>query len=736
MKYEYDQLHRIKAANAFQNTTLLSTNQWDLGAGQINTKYQVLYSYDENGNMATLNRSGSTTANYFLRDRFTYRYYNQTNRLEYVIDIKGSAGPQDMDTQAPGNYAYYEDGNLKSDVLDNISQIHWNVANKIDRIEFTAGATGKPEEIQFRYDAMGERVTKIVKPTVSDDKTWTYTYYVRDVQGNVMATYERNTFLPSGTTPPPGYTGTQSDWNNLSGVEAFILSEHHLYGSSRLGILQTDKYLALKTPETAIGLLSNLPSWYSPFEPLPGDPCGCNTCPNPPCDPCWCIPLDCVGGQPCSGDGCPDSPDCYGENWPTVTLPEIPHNIGSFTRGRKRYELSNHLGNVLAVISDRKLQIDAGSSIAGYNPDIWAYHDYYPFGMTLPDRTWQAEGYRYGFNGKEADDEVLGEDLQFDYGFRIYDARIARFLSVDPLAPHYPWYTPYQFAGNKPIKFIDLDGLEEFPHQMDYDVMDDPMTGDILVGLLNDGAETIGKLSASLGGHLYWATGQEARRIRELSRENRHSVPVFRIESDELVLQKYVIRYELGKGYFVDYDKGFWIEAAGTGLNILGVWGWKGLMKSGGIPNFQGAWVKVPFTINSRHLGEVGELFLRNRYNFKSRTFDKTHFEDFDSGRRIDNFDPIGLIAREVKIGKKSYGGDEKRQFLKDLELLNKGDVREVVWHLYRNPNTGEMGLTKPFIEAFEKAQAAGANIRYVEEGGISQDAYDVVLKGVYNYEY
>jgi hypothetical protein len=43
----------------------------------------------------------------------------------------------------------------------------------------------------------------------------------------------------------------------------------------------------------------------------------------------------------------------------------------------------------------------------------------------------------------------------------IYDPRIAKFLSVDPLTKDYPWYTPYQFAGNKPIKFTDLDGLEE-----------------------------------------------------------------------------------------------------------------------------------------------------------------------------------------------------------------------------------------------------------------------------------
>jgi hypothetical protein len=43
---------------------------------------------------------------------------------------------------------------------------------------------------------------------------------------------------------------------------------------------------------------------------------------------------------------------------------------------------------------------------------------------------------------------------------RIYDPRLRRFLSVDPLTKKYPWYTPYQFSGNNPIKFIDLDGLE------------------------------------------------------------------------------------------------------------------------------------------------------------------------------------------------------------------------------------------------------------------------------------
>ncbi len=70
-------------------------------------------------------------------------------------------------------------------------------------------------------------------------------------------------------------------------------------------------------------------------------------------------------------------------------------------------------------------------------------------------------GYRFGFNGKELDPEGMGGGgSTYDYGFRIYNAQLGKFLSVDPLTGEYPWWTPYQFAGNRPIDGIDLDGLE------------------------------------------------------------------------------------------------------------------------------------------------------------------------------------------------------------------------------------------------------------------------------------
>jgi len=78
-----------------------------------------------------------------------------------------------------------------------------------------------------------------------------------------------------------------------------------------------------------------------------------------------------------------------------------------------------------------------------------------------PTRKWlECGGYRFGFNGKEMDNEVKGTGIQYDYGFRIYDARIAKFLSVDPLTKEYSMLTPYQFASNTPVWAKDLDGLE------------------------------------------------------------------------------------------------------------------------------------------------------------------------------------------------------------------------------------------------------------------------------------
>ena len=135
--------------------------------------------------------------------------------------------------------------------------------------------------------------------------------------------------------------------------------------------------------------------------------------------------------------------------------------VGARMLGKKNYELSNHLGNVLAVISD-KVGMDGDSVWA----KVTSTNDYYPFGLVMKGRTWSdTTGYRFAFNGKERDTEGMGGGgSTYDYGFRIYNPSLGKFLSVDPLSPRYPWLTPYQFASNNPIWFIDVDGLEGTPY--------------------------------------------------------------------------------------------------------------------------------------------------------------------------------------------------------------------------------------------------------------------------------
>ena len=126
--------------------------------------------------------------------------------------------------------------------------------------------------------------------------------------------------------------------------------------------------------------------------------------------------------------------------------------------GSKSFELANHLGNVLVTVSDKPIYKVSSTTIF-FQPEISSISDYYPFGAPIQGRSAAFGGeYRFGFNGKELDEESETQD----YGMRIYDCRLGRFLSVDPLAVDYPFYSAFQFSGNTPISAIDLDGLEEF----------------------------------------------------------------------------------------------------------------------------------------------------------------------------------------------------------------------------------------------------------------------------------
>ncbi|MBD2769223.1 hypothetical protein IC235_15130 [Hymenobacter sp. BT664] len=133
--------------------------------------------------------------------------------------------------------------------------------------------------------------------------------------------------------------------------------------------------------------------------------------------------------------------------------------IGTRRLGEKNYELSNHLGNVLATVSDK---------VGMQDPHVWASvtstSDYYPFGLTMNGRAWNdITGYRFGFNGKEKDAEF---NSNYDFGARIYDPRIGRWMATDPLAGKMSSHSPYNYAFDNPVSLIDPDGM--MPHSPIY----------------------------------------------------------------------------------------------------------------------------------------------------------------------------------------------------------------------------------------------------------------------------
>ncbi|CAH0336553.1 hypothetical protein FVB9288_02259 [Flavobacterium sp. CECT 9288] len=124
--------------------------------------------------------------------------------------------------------------------------------------------------------------------------------------------------------------------------------------------------------------------------------------------------------------------------------------LGVFTRGRiingkqtaskSSYEITDHLGNVRAVIQE--------------NPNVFSillsYADYYAFGEQLPSRNTTSD-YRYAFQGQELDKETGMEAFQL----RLWDGRIGRWLSPDPYGQY---ASPYLGMGNNPVSMVDPDG--------------------------------------------------------------------------------------------------------------------------------------------------------------------------------------------------------------------------------------------------------------------------------------
>jgi len=77
-------------------------------------------------------------------------------------------------------------------------------------------------------------------------------------------------------------------------------------------------------------------------------------------------------------------------------------------------------------------------------------HSYIPQG--------RIRSYRFGFNGKEKINEQYGEGNAYDFGARMLDPRIGRWMKMDPKDEKYPYLSPYSAFADNPLIFIDLGG--------------------------------------------------------------------------------------------------------------------------------------------------------------------------------------------------------------------------------------------------------------------------------------
>ena len=108
------------------------------------------------------------------------------------------------------------------------------------------------------------------------------------------------------------------------------------------------------------------------------------------------------------------------------------------------YNISDHLGNSRVTFE-----------LSGSTPTKIQADDYYPFGKRIISTPGVGVDMKYTYNGKEIQDGLE----QYDYGARFYDPVVARWTSVDPMAELDRAYSPFNYARNNPMRYIDPTGM-------------------------------------------------------------------------------------------------------------------------------------------------------------------------------------------------------------------------------------------------------------------------------------
>jgi RHS repeat-associated protein len=504
-KYTYDQLQRITGSN-FQSETG--------GSWSATTQYGTRYSYDANGNIDSLMRRAFDSSGSNKMDSLHYFYTSSTNKLSRVSDaVTGDPFKEDISNQSSTTYQYDGSGRLVTDNSTSTA-LTWYNNDRIKRMKSTVGS-GHTITVDYKYDAMGNRVIKQVTDRKTGD-TNTHvvtTHYVYDAAGNVMAIYEKRCEIPydrdldgvpdtADNCPfTPNSNQLDSDGDGIGDVcdNCPFASNPTQADADRDGKgdacdnatnywnpVPHDQNNNGKDDATEVGG----PQWDTDGDGFSDKIDPCPTVVNTPtnstdsdgdgipniCDNCPSVSnanqKDINKNTP-EGFACePAAPTCewklveqpiYGAGREGVAVPDgitlntvPPDTIFTRKLGQKLYELDDHLGNARVIISDRKLS-DIVSGVPGnFRAEMKSYTNLYPFGMEQPGRYMNGDAYRYGYNGMEQDSAIV--DDQYTTYFRLYDARLGRWLSIDPVTN--AGESPYVAMGDNPISHIDPTGSD------------------------------------------------------------------------------------------------------------------------------------------------------------------------------------------------------------------------------------------------------------------------------------
>jgi RHS repeat-associated protein len=203
----------------------------------------------------------------------------------------------------------------------------------------------------------------------------------------------------------------------------------------------------------------------------------------------------------------------------TFSMRGVRHQIGT-----RMYELTNHLGSVISVISNKPIPHQNSTSVDYWLADIRQSTDYSAFGVNLSARNIpkfspgtstpiaNADG-RFGYQGSEEDDEVKGiEGGSYATFYRMLDPRLGRWMSLDPVFQ--PNQSPYNSMDNNPICLNDVKGDATDPSAGDKKQFQKDLKA------LNKEAKVLSKRMAKIKGASERLSKREKRQAERFVRKN------------------------------------------------------------------------------------------------------------------------------------------------------------------------------------------------------------------------